>query len=153
MQIQHMAWLEPDRSDNWSRRLGGGERCDRAFPLRSLRESGAAVTLGSDWPVARYDWREGMAAARLRRAPGHPDRAAYDDQALTALQALEGYTTKAAETVGDTRLGALRTGRLSDITVMAEDPVEISPDDLLTNPVALTVVGGEVVFRGSVLEG
>ena len=43
------------------------------------------MTLGSDWPVARYDWREGMAAAQLRRAPGHPDRAAYDDQAIDAL--------------------------------------------------------------------
>jgi predicted amidohydrolase YtcJ len=154
MQAQHMMWLEPDRSDNWSKRLGAERTAPgRAFPIRSIWESGAHVTLGSDWPVARYDWREGMAAARLRRAPGHPDRAAYDDQALTALQALEGYTTRPAETVGDTRLGALRTGRLADITVLAEDPVEITPDDLLTNPVALTVVGGEVVFRGSVLEG
>lgn len=153
MQAQHMMWLEPDRSDNWSARLGK-ERTEpgRAFPIRSIWESGAHVTLGSDWPVARYDWREGMAAAQLRRAPGHPDRAAYDDQGLTALQALEGYTTRAAETVGDTRLGALRTGRLADITVLAEDPVEISPDDLLTNPITLTVVGGEVVFRGSVLD-
>src|SRR5204862_2251874 len=66
MQAQHMAWLAPDRSDNWSRRLGT-ERCGRAFPIRSLRESGAVVALGSDWPVARYDPREGLAAARLRR--------------------------------------------------------------------------------------
>jgi predicted amidohydrolase YtcJ len=148
MQAQHMMWLEPDRTDNWSKRLGP-DRCDRAFPIRSLWESGAHVTLGSDWPVARYDWREGMAAARLRRAPGHPDRSAYDDQALTALQALEGYTTRPAETVGDGRLGSLRVGRLADITVLAEDPVEITPDDLLTDPVVLTVVGGEVVFRGA----
>jgi predicted amidohydrolase YtcJ len=154
MQAQHMMWLEPDRSDNWSVRLGAERTAPgRAFPIRSIWETGAHVTLGSDWPVARYDWREGMAAAQLRRAPGHPDRAAYDDQGLTALQALEGYTTRAAQTVGDTRLGALRAGRLADITVLAEDPVEISPDDLLTNPITLTVVGGEVVFRGSVLEG
>jgi predicted amidohydrolase YtcJ len=151
MQPQHMMWLEPDRSDNWSRRLGP-DRCDRAFPLKSLIESGAMYTLGSDWPVARYDWREGMAAAQLRRAPGHPDRAAYDDEKIDALTALEGYTLRPAETVRQTRLGALRTGRLADITVMAEDPVDLAPDDLLTNPVALTVVGGEVVFRGSVLD-
>ncbi len=43
------------------------------------------MTLGSDWPVARYDWREGMAAARLRRPPGQVERAPYDDQVLTPL--------------------------------------------------------------------
>ncbi len=63
MQAQHMMWLSPDRTDNWSMRLGD-DRCDRAFLIRSLRESGATIALGSDWPVARYDPREGMAAAR-----------------------------------------------------------------------------------------
>ena len=32
MQPQHMMWLRaPTARDNWSRRLGGGYRCDRAF--------------------------------------------------------------------------------------------------------------------------
>jgi predicted amidohydrolase YtcJ len=154
MQPQHMMWLEPDRSDNWSRRLGGGDRCDRAFRTRELLESGATVTLGSDWPVARYDWREGMAAAQLRRPPGLTDRGPYDDQAIDALTALHGYTSQGALTTGDQdRLGRLAPGFLADITVLAEDPVEIAPDDLVHDPVVLTVVGGEVVFRGSMLDG
>jgi predicted amidohydrolase YtcJ len=144
MQAQHMMWLDPARRDNWSRRLGD-DRC--AFLIRSLRESGATIALGSDWPVARYDPREGMAAARLRRPPGHTDRAAYDDQALDGLQALEGYTTGAALTGGDVdRLGRLAPGYLADITVMAQDPVDTDPDALITTPVRLTVVDGEVVF-------
>jgi predicted amidohydrolase YtcJ len=148
MQAQHMAWLEPDRSDNWSRRLGA-ERCDRAFPIRSLRESGAALALGSDWPVARYDPREGLAAARLRRPPGERDRRPYDDQALDGLAALEGYTTGAAFVGGDEqRLGRIRPGFCADLTVFADDPVQCDPDDLLALPVVLTVVGGEIVFRG-----
>jgi len=154
MQPQHMMWLEPDRSDNWSRRLGGGERCDRAFRARDLLESGATVTLGSDWPVARYDWREGMAAAQLRRPPGFTDRAPYDDQAVDALTALHGYTTQPALTVGDqARLGRVAPGFLADITVLAEDPVTCPPDDLIADPVVLTVVGGEVVFRGGAIDG
>jgi predicted amidohydrolase YtcJ len=147
MQAQHMMWLDPDRRDNWSRRLGP-DRCDRAFQIRSLWESGATVTLGSDWPVARYDWREGMAAAQLRRPPGETGRAPYDDQAIDALTALRGYTTQPALVVGDGgRLGPLRVGRLADITVMAEDPVQLPPDDLMFDTVLLTVVDGEVVFR------
>ncbi|HEY7076927.1 MAG TPA: amidohydrolase [Solirubrobacteraceae bacterium] len=147
MQAQHMMWCEADRSDNWSRRLGP-ERCDRAWPIRSLVESGATVTLGSDWPVARYDWREGMAAAQLRRAPGHPDRAPYDDQGIDALTALHGYTTQPALTVGDHgRLGRVRPGYAADLTVLGEDPVALAPDELLHDPVVMTIVDGEVVFR------
>jgi predicted amidohydrolase YtcJ len=99
MQAQHMMWLAPNRSDNWSRRLGP-ERCSRAFPIRSLLESGAMLTLGSDWPVARFDPREGMAAARLRRPPGMRNRAPYDDQVIDAQAALKGYTTWPARTAG-----------------------------------------------------
>jgi len=147
MQAQHMMWLAPDRSDNWSRRLGA-ERCDRAFPIRSLRESGAVVALGSDWPVARYDPREGLAAARLRRPPGERDRAPYDDQAIDGLAALEGYTTAAAWVGGDEqRLGRIRPGFCADLTVFAEDPVACDPDELVELPVLLTVVDGEIVFR------
>jgi predicted amidohydrolase YtcJ len=149
MQAQHMMWLSPDRDDNWSRRLGS-DRCDRAFMIRSLRESGATIALGSDWPVARFDPREGMAAARLRRPPRHPERGPYDDQALDGLAALEGYTTGAALTGGDgDRLGRLAPGFAADITVLAEDPVDADPDELVSVPVALTVVDGEIVFRGT----
>jgi predicted amidohydrolase YtcJ len=147
MQAQHMMDLDPDRQDNWSRRLGP-DRCDRAFPIRSLRESGAMVALGSDWPVAHFNPREGMAAARLRRRPGQPRRRPYDDQQIDGLAALEGYTANAAATVGDrARIGSLRAGGWADLTVLAEDPVVCDADDLPHNPVLLTVVDGDVVFR------
>jgi predicted amidohydrolase YtcJ len=148
MQPQHMMWLQPDRRDNWSQRLGH-DRCDRAFMNRALRESGAVVALGSDWPVARYDPREGMAAARLRRPPLHPDRDPYDDQAIDGLAALEGYTVAAALTGGDgDRLGRLRPGFAADVTVLAEDPVEVDADALVSVPIVMTVVDGEIVFGG-----
>lgn len=149
MQAQHMMWLGPDRDDNWSRRLGP-ERCEpgRAFPIRSLRESGALVALGSDWPVAHFDPRIGLAAARLRRPPGERDRRPYDDEGLDGLAALEGYTTGAAATIGEERrLGRMAPGFVADVTVFAEDPVECDADDLPGLPVLLTVVDGEVVHR------
>lgn len=147
MQAQHMMWLDPDRDDNWSRRLGP-ERCDRAFPIRSLRESGAVVALGSDWPVAHFDPRPGLAAARLRRPPGERDRRPYDDEALDGLAALEGYTSAAAYAIGEeSRLGRITPGYAGDLTVFADDPVACDPDELPSLPVLLTVVGGEVVHR------
>jgi predicted amidohydrolase YtcJ len=148
MQPQHMMHLQPNRTDNWSRRLGS-DRCDRAFLTRTLLESGAHVTLGSDWPVARFDPREGLAAARLRRPPGETERAPYDDQALDAVAALHGYTTAPAAAVGDERrLGRLRAGTCADVTVFADDPVDCDADALPGNDVLLTIVDGDVVHRG-----
>jgi len=149
LQAQHMLWCEPDRSDNWSRRLGLERSAPgRAFPIRSLRESGALVALGSDWPVVRFDPRLGLSAARLRRPPGERDRSSYDDEAIDGLAALAGYTTSAAATIGEEgRLGRIRPGFAADLTVFADDPVECDPDDLPELPVVLTVVDGEIVHR------
>jgi len=151
MQAQHMLWCDPGPPDssNWSRRLGPERSSSgRAFPIRSLRESGALVALGSDWPVVRFDPRLGLSAARLRRPPGLRDQPPYDDQALDGLAALAGYTTGAAATIGEEeRLGRIRPGFAADITVFADDPVDCDPDDLPALPVVLTVVDGEVVYR------
>jgi predicted amidohydrolase YtcJ len=148
MQVQHMMELSPARDDNWCTRLGA-DRCDRAFLTRTLAESGAHIALGSDWPVARFDPREGLAATRLRRSPGATDRPPFDDQALDALAALRGYTCDAAAAVGDGELtGRLRAGMAGDVTVFATDPVDCPADELTANAVLLTVVDGEVVHDG-----
>ena len=147
MQTQHMMWLNPARTCNWTTRMGTG-RCDRAFPTRSLRESGAIVALGSDWPVARFDPRIGMASAQLRRPPGYK-RDAFDTQNIDGLAALEGYTTMAARTISEEhRLGRIKVGYCADLTAFAEDPVTCNPDELITNPVRMTMVDGEIVYRG-----
>lgn len=39
-------------------------------------------------------------------------------------------------------------GIRADVTVMAEDPADADPDDLVTVPVIMTIVDGEIVFGG-----
>jgi hypothetical protein len=148
MQPIHLESMHGDRSDPWSRALGPS-RCDRAFRTRDLLDSGAVVTLGSDWPVARFDPRRGMAWARLRRAPGQRQDLPYgSDQAITALEALAGYTTAAALTVGEQQLnGRIAPGFRADLTALAADPVDTPADDLVDVPIVMTLVDGEVVYR------
>jgi predicted amidohydrolase YtcJ len=107
------------------------------------------VALGSDWPVAGYDPREGMAWARLRRRPGDRDAESYlPHQRLTAIEALEGYTSHAARAVDDQAVaGRIAPGYRGDLTAFADDPVECDPDDLPQLPVVLTAVDGRVVHR------
>ena len=145
MQPLHMEGLDdPALPSAWVDGLSAG-RYERGFRSGDLAASGAVLALGSDWMVADYDPRVGMAWARLRRAPGRPDRVPYlPAQALSGEQTLRGYTTEAAKVVGDAT-GRLRAGLPADITAFAADPVEVSADVLPDVPVRLTVVGGAVV--------
>jgi hypothetical protein len=73
MQPLHMNAFEPDGSDEWGVRAGPARR-KQAFRTRDLRDSGATLALGSDWMVAPYDPRIGMAWARSRRPAGRHHR-------------------------------------------------------------------------------
>jgi predicted amidohydrolase YtcJ len=148
MQPLHMAAARADDSDEWADRIGP-ERTAHAFPARTLLETGATLALGSDWMVAPFDPRLGMAWARLRRAPGQPEmppRAA--NEALTALQALEGYTTGPASALafGDVA-GRIKPGYRADLTGFGADPVESDADALLGVPIVMTIVDGRIVHE------
>ncbi len=149
MQPLHMQWRRGDHEDSWAARLGP-ERAARAWRTRDLLASGALLPLGSDWPVAQYDPRIGMAWARLRRTPGRRDAPVFEpEQALSGDEVLYGYTVANAVVAGEQDVaGRIAPGFRADVTAFAADPVTCNPDDLVDLPVRLTVVDGHVVHRG-----
>ena len=149
MQPLHAAHLDEPGPYAWRDNLRPGQVAN-GFRWADIRRSGAILALGSDWPVVSADPRIGLAWARLRRAPGQADRTPFlPGQALTALQALEGYTTEAARIVGEEHVaGLIAPGMRADFTGLAVDPVDCPADELPDVPVLLTVVDGEIVFRG-----
>ncbi|MER6454232.1 amidohydrolase [Streptomyces sp900105245] len=141
MQPPHTGYTRDDGTDEWSRRLGG-DRAGRAWRLRDLREAGATVALGSDWPIAHYDVRAVLATAH------RPKGAAAQRPGLTPLQALEGCTTHAAAAAGESdRAGRVAPGFRADLTALSVDPGRAPGDELIEAPVVLTVTGGHVVHR------
>lgn len=139
MQPPHTAYTRTDGTDEWSRRLGTA-RAGRAWRLRDLREAGAVVALGSDWPIAHHDVRAVLATARAPRG------AAAARPGLTGLQALEGCTTHAALAAGEaTVAGRIAPGFRADLTALGLDPVAAPADEVAQAPVRLTVTGGHVV--------
>ncbi|GIF07959.1 amidohydrolase [Actinoplanes siamensis] len=148
MQPTHCThYTRADHTDNWSRRLGK-VRADRAFRARDLRDQGARLALGSDWPIAAFDPRGILAAARLRRPAGAAGtEPVLPEQALTARMALEGYTTQAAAAAGLPDAGRIAPGFRADLSVFGLDPLVVDPDEFAESPVPLTVVAGAIVHR------
>ncbi len=145
MQPLHMQWRADDGSDNWAVRLGE-QRAETGYRVRDVIDAGVRLTLGSDWPVAQYDPRLGMAWARGRHTPGESSAHVFEpSQRLSGEEALLAYTLWPALARGHRDRGVLREGAVADLTVWASDPVEASPDELPELPIVMTIVDGRVV--------
>ncbi len=136
-----------DRSDNWSVRLGE-ERAGRGWRCQDLRAQGATLALGSDWPITPFDPREMMADSILRRPVRQPQVAPVQpEQALTTVQAFEGYTLHSARSAGlEDSAGSIAPGKHADLTVFAVDPFELSAEELADVEIAACFVAGSQTF-------
>lgn len=143
MQPTHCTlFIDPQAHDNWSERVGPA-RARQGFRTRDLLDAGVTEALGSDWPVAPYDPRAIIADAQLRH-PHDRERAPIGpDQALTATQALHGYTAAVYDSVGEVG-GRLDAGAPADLTVWARDPFTAAAADVATIPILATAVAGDV---------
>lgn len=147
MQPLHMQWRAADHSDNWAVRLGP-ERDETGYRVRDVLDAGVHVTLGSDWPVAQYDPRLGMAWARGRHTPGDPGAHVFEpSQQLSGEEAVLAYTLWPAQARGHADRGVLAVGAVADLTVWGGDPVTATPDELPELPIRLTVVDGRVIHE------
>ncbi|WP_353987839.1 amidohydrolase [Ruicaihuangia caeni] len=144
MQPLHMQWRAPDLSDNWAARLG--TRAGTGYRVRAVLDTGTRVVLGSDWPVAHYDPRIGMAWARGRHAPESASAHVFEpDQRLTGDEALRAYTLWPAQARGYMDRGLLAPGAVADLTIWGGDPVAASPEELIAIEIVATIVDGRIV--------
>jgi len=117
-------------------------RTQRAFPLRSLLDSGAVLAFGSDAPVAPLDPWLAIAAAvhrtRDERPRWHPEQEITVGEALAAsMPPGRGGTT-------------LRPGDAADLIVLDRDPFTAEPGALRTTPVAATMLAGDWTHRSGI---
>jgi hypothetical protein len=96
--------------------------------------------------VAPFEPLPILADAQLRRRSGHTDEQPIaPGQALSARQALEGYTSHAAKAAGEwAEAGSLAVGKRADFTILDVDPLAAAPDELARGQVLATVVDGQL---------
>lgn len=124
----------------WAGAQLGPERIAAAWPLAEMLASGALTTITSDAPIATPDWRASIDASLALL----PESAASDRATRRAL--LGSITVDAARQDGaESWKGSLEIGKVADITVLDEDPLEAGRA-VTTVGIARTIVDGRTVF-------
>ena len=141
--IDDMRWME-DRI---------GERSIGAYAFRSLKDGGALLVFGSDWPGTNAAWYPAdpvqliYAAVTRKTLDGFPAEGWYPDQRLTVQEALEAHTINAAYAAFDDDVkGKLAPGYMADLAVLSRDLFQVDPDDIKDVRVLRTMVNGRWVF-------
>ena len=128
-------------------RYWGPGRTGRAYPWRTLRQTGAVLAFGSDAPVEPIDPLLGIYAAVTRKRPTD-EEPWHAEQSLDMDEALAGYSIGAAYALGVEReAGMLRTGMRADATVVDRDILQEGAESLLGTRVRATITGGVVRFE------
>lgn len=134
----------------WAVKRIGEARLKGTYAFKSLIDSGAKVTFGSDWPVAPLDPLTGVYAAVTRRLIDgtHPE-GWLPDQKITVEQALIAYTaTNAYAGFMEDRSGMIAPGYLADIAVFDRDLTRIDPIGIPDAKVLHTFVDGHEAYTG-----
>ena len=138
----------PAQLDVWTANIGP-ERASRGWIARTLLDSGARLTLGSDWPVVSLDPRLEINMAVTRKTPdGTPPEGWLPEQAITLDEAIAGLGEWAAyASFEDHRKGKLAPGYLADVVVLSADIFTLPADKLLDAQVDVTIFDGKVVYE------
>jgi hypothetical protein len=146
--IDDMRWMEE--------RIG--ERSVGAYAFRSLKDGGALLVFGSDWPGTNAAWYPAdpmqmiYAAVTRKTLDGQPEGGWYPAQRLTVQEALEAHTVNSAYAAFEEHIkGKLAPGYMADLAVLSQNLFEIDPDDIKDVSVLRTMVDGRWVYIASTL--
>jgi predicted amidohydrolase YtcJ len=142
------AYPDEDTLDVWLKNVGP-ERGTRAWVWQSISKTGGTLAFGSDWPVVTLNpWYGVQNAVTRQTRDGKPAGGFVPQERLTLEQAIEGYTLGAAKGARRERTeGSIQPGKLADVIMLSRDLFKTDPSQIYKTEVAMTMVGGKVVYR------
>lgn len=147
MQAIHMSSDRP-----WAiERLGQKRIEEGAYMWQTLLQTGARIVNGTDAPVEPINPIPCFYASVTRKTlKGEPEGGYEPKEKMTREQALRSYTLDAAYGAFEENIkGSLEIGKLADFTVFTKDLMTVTEQEILNTEVAMTIVGGKVVFEKS----
>jgi hypothetical protein len=138
----------------WMEERIGKERCKGAYAFKTIKDSGAVLSFGTDWPgttAAEYPINPmlGLYAAVTRQTvTGQPAEGWFPAERLKIEDAIKAYTwgTAYANFEEDIK-GSIEVGKLADLTVLSKNLLKVDPKEYLKTDVLYTIVGGDVVHQ------
>jgi predicted amidohydrolase YtcJ len=132
----------------WAYKRLDDARLKGTYAFKSLLDSKAQLTFGSDWTVAPLKPLEGIYAAVTRRTLDDKNpNGWYPEQKISVEQAVKCYTINNAYAgFQENKLGMLKKGMLADLVVLDENIFEIAPEKIKDVRVLRTIVDGRQVF-------
>ncbi len=120
-------------------RFLGMERFRRRHPYRKIVDAGILVAGGSDADAGDMGPLLGIHAV-----VNHPD----EERRLTPFEALSLYTLNGARIAFEEHSkGTIEPGKLADLVVLDHNPLSADPRTLKDIPVAMTIMGGKIVYQ------
>jgi len=127
-------------------KLGPERTKAESYLFRSLWDSGAIVTNGTDTPVEDVDPIASFYGTVSRRT--RDGTIFLPEQRLTRAEALKTYTLNNAYASFQERdVGSIKPGKYADITVLSKDFMTIPEAEIPTAQVLYTIVGGKVKYQ------
>ncbi len=151
-QLGAIASVQPSHAiddGKWAEKRIGPERAKTTYAFRSFFDHQVRVAFGTDWPVAPLDPLQTIFAAVTRATlDGKRPGGWVPEQKVSVAQAIEACTTGAAYAeFEEGNKGSIRVGKLADLVMLSGDPFRVAPEAIAGLKVAMTLVGGEVVYE------
>jgi len=113
------------------------------------------VSFGTDWPAAGYfsTYRplDSIQIAMTRQQIGKPDAPvlAPAEERFDLAEALYASTMAGAYQLRlEDKIGSIEQGKRADLIVLAKNLFDVSPDDIASTPVDMTMMNGRFTHGG-----
>lgn len=133
----------------WAKDRLGEERMGWAYAWKKLIDRGFICGGGSDAPVEEVDPLLGIYAAAYRRKPGETHEGYLPEEKLSRYESVALFTSGSAATMdkADSR-GKIAKGFDADFTILDRDLLTVDSEDMLKAKTVMTVVAGEIMYKG-----
>ena len=137
----------------WMEERIGHERCKGAYAFKSMKDSGAILCFGTDWPgtsASEYSINPmlGLYAAVTRQTlSGEPAGGWFPEQRISIEEAIRAYTYNTAYANFEEKIkGSIEVHKVADLVVLTKNLLQASPREILDAKVVMTIVGGKIVY-------
>jgi predicted amidohydrolase YtcJ len=121
----------------WAEAFLGAKRTRALMNLKAIFDTGANVSLSSDWNVHDINPLVGIANSLIMGKTGLP----------SVEDAIDAYTINAAVSLGlDDITGSIEVGKAADFAILSRDITQLSAEKIKKTDIWMTILNGQIVY-------